>query len=71
MPLELSVRERIGLVVPADVDAVMAGLQRLEGESAQWGERIRRERQHDWVNFGRFGEVCADELVRMLGDVRQ
>ena len=70
-PLELSVRERIGRVVPAVVDEVVKELRHLAQDPAQWGERIRRERQHHWVNFGRFGEVCADELVRMLGDARQ
>jgi len=70
-PLELSVRERIGLVVPAVIDEVVEGLQRLAQAPAQWGERIRLERQRDWVNFGRFSEVCADELRRMLDDSRQ
>jgi hypothetical protein len=65
-PLELSVRERIGLVVPPAVDDVIAGLRRLAQDPEQWGERIREERQRDWVNFGRFSEVCAEELGRML-----
>jgi hypothetical protein len=70
-PLELSVRDHIGLVVPAVVDEVVEGLRSLAQDPAQWGERIRQERQHDWVNFGRFGEVCVDELGRMLDDTRQ
>ena len=59
-------RERIGLVVPPAVDDVIAGIRRLAQDPEQWGERIREERQRDWVNFGRFSEVCAEELCRML-----
>jgi hypothetical protein len=70
MPLELSVRERIGLVVPASVDEVVAALRRLSLDPVQWGKQIREERQRDWVNFGRFSEVCADELCRILGECR-
>lgn len=70
-PLELSVRERIGLVVPAAVDEVISGLRHLAQDLGQWVDRIRQERQHNWVNFGRFGEVCVDELGRMLDDIRQ
>ncbi|WP_141211485.1 hypothetical protein [Rhodoferax sp. TH121] len=70
-PLELSVRERIGLVVPAELEDVVSGLRHLAHDPAQWAEQIRRERVRDWVNFGRFGEVCAGELSRMLNDRRQ
>lgn len=70
-PLELSVRERIGVVVPPSIDEVVAGLGRLAQDPAQWAGRIRQERERDWANFGRFGEACADELARMLAETRQ
>jgi hypothetical protein len=70
IPLELSVRERIGMIVPAILDEVVAGLWRLAEDPAQWCEPIRRERQNDWVNFGHFGEKCADELRRILDEIQ-
>ncbi|MCG3186867.1 MAG: hypothetical protein IOMNBAOH_01439 [Rhodocyclaceae bacterium] len=66
MPLELSLRNRIGMVVPPSADAVVAGLTRIAQNPAQWVDRIRRERERCWANFGRFGEVCAEELAGML-----
>lgn len=71
VPLELTVRERIGMVVAPEVDAVIAGLARLQDDPARWPAAIEQMRERYWVNFGRFGEVCAQELVRMLGEARQ
>ncbi|MCM8594231.1 hypothetical protein [Accumulibacter sp.] len=70
-PLELAVRERIGVVVPPAVDEVIAGLARLGQDTAQWASRIRQERERHWVNFGGFGEACAEELAGMLATARQ
>lgn len=71
VPLELSVRERIGLVVPPSVAEVIAGLERLAQDPAQWVTRIVQERKHDWANFGRFGEACAAELDSMFAQTQQ
>lgn len=71
VPLELTVREHIGVVVAPEVDAVITGLVDLQGNSARWPAAIERVRERHWANFGHFGEACAQELVRMLGEVRQ
>jgi len=68
-PLELSVREKIGLVVPSSVKEVMAGLQRIEKMENSWMEKIRSERRHRWFNFGKFDAVGAEELVHMLMEI--
>jgi hypothetical protein len=67
-PLEISLRERIGVVVSPTVDEVLGGLSSLLQDDSQWPGRIRREREHYWVNFGNFGEACAEELGRMFAD---
>lgn len=71
VPLELTVRERIGMVVVPEVDAVIAGLAGLQDDPPRWQAAIDQVRERYWVNFGRFGEVCAQELARMLREVRQ
>ena len=71
MPLELTVRELIGVVVGPEVDAVIAGFDRLQDDPARWSAAIDQMRERYWVNFGRFGEVCAQELLNMLSEVRQ
>lgn len=68
IPLELSIRERIGVVVPPTLDSIIAGLDQLNKESDLWPERIRQERARNWVNFGNFGFCCAEELTRMLAE---
>jgi len=68
VPLELSVRERIGVSVPPDVEKVVAGLVQLARAPGQWAERIREERSRCWVNFGSFGEVSSNELACMLAE---
>jgi len=66
IPIELSIRERIGVVVSSDVDMVMDGLIKLSQQATDWPDRIRNEREAAWTNFGHFGHACAAELARML-----
>lgn len=68
-PLELSIRERIGVVAPPSLDSIITGLEQLNKESDLWPERIRQERTRNWVNFGNFGFCCAEELACMLAEM--
>ena len=70
-PLELSVREHIGVLVPPEVDAVIAGLARLRNDPARWAVGITQVRERHWTNFGHFGEVCAEQFLLMLDEVQQ
>jgi len=69
-PIEISVRDRIGLTVPPIVDEVLLGLKQLEGDSKSWILRIQQERKSSWFNYGEFGDACAEELQRMLDEIQ-
>jgi hypothetical protein len=66
VPIELAIRDRIGIVVGAQVDLVIDGLRNLSQRDTEWPGRIRDEREAAWANFGHFGDTCAAELSRML-----
>lgn len=66
VPIEISIRDRIGTVVAPEVDQVVDGLRKLSQHDTEWPDRIRNERQSAWANFGHFGEACASELTSML-----
>ena len=66
MPIELSIRDRIGTVVDPQVYQVIDGLRKLSQHDREWPDRIRNEREAVWANFGHFGEACAAELSSML-----
>ncbi|MDR2219354.1 MAG: CDP-glycerol glycerophosphotransferase family protein [Methylobacillus sp.] len=70
-PLEFLVREHIGIIVSPTVDAATTGLRQLEQDTARWTDSIRFARERYWVNFGRFGEVCAEELAYILAETQQ
>ncbi|MDO9418348.1 hypothetical protein [Pararhizobium sp.] len=65
-PIELYIRDRIGIVVPPDVELVMDGLRKISQHDTEWSGRIHHERETAWVNLGHFGEACAAELSNML-----
>jgi hypothetical protein len=69
-PVEISLRTEIGLLVPADVDAVVSGLAMLQASSSAWLERIRRARAVHSVNHGAFTACCTETLMRMSGEGR-
>jgi hypothetical protein len=67
--LEVEIRERIGMVVRPAIDEVLSGLATLARNPDGWRERIRLERERDWANFGRCGQVSAAELCTMLAGI--
>lgn len=66
VPIELSIRDRIGTVVDPEVYQIIDGLRKLSQHDTEWPDRIRNEREAVWANFGHFGEACAAELSSML-----
>lgn len=71
MPVEVMIRNRIGVVVEPAVEQVLEGLALLGGNLNGWADRIRQERARYWVNFGNFGQASANELSAMLEEFRQ
>jgi len=70
-PLEIMIRDRIGIVVQPTVEQVLEGLAQLGENLDGWENRIRQERARYWVNFGNFGQTSASKLSAMMEEIQQ
>lgn len=64
--IELSMRDRLGVVVEPSVASIAHALEDVGSDSENWSHRILGERAHVWANFGEFAGACASELARLL-----
>jgi len=66
-PLEVSVRETLGAVVPpGDIAAICREAERLMASSSAYSERLRRSRREIVFNANRSGEFAAGALADLF-----
>jgi hypothetical protein len=70
VPLEVSIREKIGMVVsPAALDDVPEAISRLVRNPADFSEQIRVARAESIFNPGQAAEVGADSILRLFDEL--
>ncbi len=69
-PLEVLIRDKIGKVVPPQVEAIVEGVTFLLEQGYVMRDQIVELRGKYIFNIGRCGEIAADEIEQMLHKVR-